>query len=101
MKILIPTDFSKLSKVAVQYAAKMAKKIDAEIILLNVVFIDAPPQSMVSVQSLENIMEENANADLIQLVEEVKSEIKGGLKISHEVIRGLSLIHISYPTRPY
>ena len=26
MKILIPTDFSKLSKVAVHYAVKMAKK---------------------------------------------------------------------------
>lgn len=31
MKNLIPTDFSKLSKVGVRYAVKMAKKLDAEV----------------------------------------------------------------------
>ena len=31
MKILIPADFSKLSKVAVYYAAAIAKKVKAEI----------------------------------------------------------------------
>ena len=56
MKILIPTDFSKLSKVAVQYAAKMAKKVDAEIVLLHVVFIPEPPQTMHSAKSIEEIM---------------------------------------------
>jgi len=45
MKILLPTDFSKLSKVAVIYAARMAKKLNAEIVLLHVVFIDAPGNS--------------------------------------------------------
>lgn len=38
MKILIPTDFSKLSKVAVYYAVKRTKKLDAELILLHLQF---------------------------------------------------------------
>ena len=31
MKILVPTDFSQLSKVAIHYAAAIAKKLKAEI----------------------------------------------------------------------
>jgi len=88
MKILIPTDFSKLSKVAVQYAAKMAKKVDAEIVLLHVVFIPEPPQTMHSAKSIEEIMAENAEADLIQLEQEIKAAVKGHLNISHEVVKG-------------
>ncbi|MEO5602751.1 MAG: universal stress protein [Cyclobacteriaceae bacterium] len=37
MTILVPTDFSKLSKVAVLYAARIAKKLTADIILLAVI----------------------------------------------------------------
>jgi nucleotide-binding universal stress UspA family protein len=36
MIILVPTDFSKLSKVAVLYAARIAKKLKANVILLTV-----------------------------------------------------------------
>jgi nucleotide-binding universal stress UspA family protein len=50
MKILIPTDFSKLSKVAIYYAVKMAKKLDAEIVLLNAIFISTPARQMVPVK---------------------------------------------------
>ncbi len=37
VNILVPTDFSDLSKVAVQYAAKMANKINGNITLLHVI----------------------------------------------------------------
>jgi len=50
MKILNPTDFSKLSKVAVHYAVKMAKKLDAEIVLLNAIFVSTPARPMVAVK---------------------------------------------------
>ncbi len=90
MKILIPTDFSKLSKVAVQYAVKMAKKLEGELILLNVVYIDAPPRAAASVkaQSIEDAMVDNATQDCMQLINEIKSSIKGKLNISYKVIVG-------------
>jgi nucleotide-binding universal stress UspA family protein len=90
MKILIPTDFSKLSKVAVHYAVKMAKKLDSEIILLNVVFVSATPRVMVAVKvkAIEDIMVDNAKQDSIQLIEELKAENSGKLNISYEIIKG-------------
>ncbi len=90
MKILIPTDFSKFSKVAVQYAAKLAIKLDAELVLLNVVFIDAPPRAMVAVKvkSIEDAMADNAKQDSIQLINEIEAGHKGKLNIGYEIIKG-------------
>jgi len=90
MKILIPTDFSKLSKVAVHYAVKMTKKLDAELILLHVVHIDAPPRAAVAVKvkSIEDAMVDNAKQDCIQLINDIKSEIRGKLNISYKIIKG-------------
>ena len=90
MKILIPTDFSKLSLVAVNYAVKMAKKLSAEIVLLNVIFISAPPRAMVAVKvkSIEDAMFDNAKQVSIQLINELKAEHKGKLNISYEIIKG-------------
>ena len=46
MNKLVPTDFSKVANVAVQYAAMLARKLDAKIILMHVV----PPQLDVVVE---------------------------------------------------
>ena len=89
MKILIPTDFSKLSKVAVLYAAAIAKKLKAELVLLNVVFIDAPPRAAVAmkVTTIEDAMADNAKQDCIQLINELK-KVNKNLNVSYEIIRG-------------
>ena len=78
MKILVPTDFSKLSKVAVHYTAAIAKKLKAELVLLNVIFIDAPPRAAVAmkVKTIEDSMADNAKQDSIQLINELKKEKK-------------------------
>jgi len=89
MKILIPTDFSKLSKVAVLYAVAIAKKLNAELVLLNVIFIDAPPRASVAmkIKTIEDAMADNAKQDIIQLINELKKENKS-LNVSYEIIRG-------------
>jgi nucleotide-binding universal stress UspA family protein len=90
MKILIPTDFSKLSEVAVHYAVKFAQKMNAEISLLHVVHFTAPPRAMVAVttNSFDDAMVKNANQDIMQLIKELKEEYKGKLNINHEIIIG-------------
>ena len=90
MKILIPTDFSKLSRVAVHYAVKIAKKLDAEIVLLNVIFISTPPRAMVAlkIKAIEDAMVDNAKQDSVQLIQELKAENKGKLNISFKIIKG-------------
>lgn len=90
MKILIPTDFSKLSKLAVHFAVKMTIKLKAELILLNVVHMDTPPRAAVAtkIKGLEDAMVDSAKQDCIQLINDIKSENKGKLNISYKIIKG-------------
>lgn len=90
MKILLPTDYSDLSKVAVHYAAKLAQKLGAEIILLHVVYIDAPPRAQVAVKTNQilDAMVDNAMQDFVQLTTEIKQAIRDKIKISFKIIKG-------------
>lgn len=90
MKILLPTDFSKLSKVAVHYAAKLARKLNAEIILLNAVFIDAPPraQSALKTSQILDAIVENVTLDFISLIKEIKQETGSRINMSYKIIKG-------------
>ncbi len=89
MKILVPTDFSKMSNTASNYAARMANKLDAEVVLIHVVFINSPPraQADLNVKEIEDKMEDNAKQDCIQLANELQSE-SGAPKVSYKIIRG-------------
>jgi len=93
MKILIPTDFSNRSKVAVRYAVTLAKKLEAEIILLHAVHFDAPARAAVSLkkQSIEDSMVENAEQDGAQLLREIQAEHGTAPNIHYEIIRGLPM----------
>lgn len=89
MKILVPTDFSKLSSTASHYAAKMANKLNAEVVLIHVVYIDSPPRAQVAlhVKEIEDRMVDNARQDCIQLANELKSEF-GASKVTFKIIKG-------------
>lgn len=88
MKILIPIDFSKRSKVAVNYAARMAMELEAELILLNVVFLNAPPLASMSFKSIEDVLKGHAEIDCVQLISELKEQHKGSWSITHKIIMG-------------
>lgn len=89
MKILIPTDFSPLSKVAVQYAVKLGKKLKAELVILNVVSIDSSPgRGVINIKYLEEKMTENAIEDCAKLINEIGPEIKGKINITSQVVKG-------------
>jgi nucleotide-binding universal stress UspA family protein len=90
MKVLIPTDFSKLSKVAVLYGAKMASKLGAKVILLNVVHMSSSPNAMAAMKltAIEDTMIQDAIDDLSALVKEIKSKVKGKLDVQTAVIKG-------------
>jgi len=89
MKILVPTDFSKLSKVAVQYAVKIGKKLKAKLILLSVVNLERPPgRGVLNVKYLEDKMTENAVEDCAKLIGEIRSENKGKIDITYDVLKG-------------
>ena len=90
MKILLPTDFSKLSKVAVHYAAELALKINAEIVLLNVVFINTPPRAQAALKTHQIIdaMKENAKQDFEHMIIEIKEAVGDKINISYKIQAG-------------
>ena len=93
MKILVPSDFSNSSNNAALYAAKFARKINAEIILFHVIHFEHPPMVQVF-ESIEHTIEEisvsDASRDCVLLVDELKSKVKG-LQISFTVIPGFPI----------
>ena len=78
-----------MSNTASTYAARMANKLHAEVVLIHVVFINSPPraQADLNVKEIEDKMEDNAKQDCIQLANELKSE-SGAPKVSYKIIRG-------------
>ena len=90
MKILIPTDFSKLSKVAVLYAANMAKRLGAEIILLHIVYIAASPRAQVAMKEKQilDAMADNATQKFVQLSNEIKKEVGSVVKVTPQIEKG-------------
>ncbi len=71
--ILVPTDFSKLSKVAASYAIGLAKKMNARIILLSVINASSSSTTLMNWRKLEEKMIKAAQRDAGRLMYEIKS----------------------------
>lgn len=96
MKILVPLDFSQSSNNAALYAAKFAKKANAEIILFHVVHFEHPPMLQISgsmEHKIEDIRISNASQDLSVLVNDLKSQVKG-IQISFKVVAGFPIAEV-------
>lgn len=90
-KILVPTDFSEPSKVAVLYAAKLAKNLNAEITLLAIVNVNTSSQTVMKMQRLEEAMVEGTQDDANQLIAEIREKIKGEVPITYKWISGFPI----------
>lgn len=88
MKILIPTDFSKLSKVAIQYALDFSKDIDMHLMILHVIDSNTPPMARVSSKKLEEIIKTSSERDMNELIKTIKKENNHNPKISSKIIFG-------------
>lgn len=89
-KIVVLTDFSKLSKVAVSYAIGLAKAIEARIILISVINASSSPKTLSNWKKLEGQMIKGAKADADLLIREVTAEA-GEIEISYDSIFGFPL----------
>lgn len=86
MRILIPTDFSEFSKVAINYAAALGSVLDLELILLNVIDIKANAQARVRSKKLEEIIKADANAEMKQLLASLKDSLPNNVSVRSHVI---------------
>lgn len=75
LKIVLLTDFSPLSKVAIQYAMKMAAKLDIEYTILNGVRLDGVPKSNLKWKQIERSLVAVVEEEGEKLVTELKQKV--------------------------
>lgn len=92
-KILVPTDFSKLSVNALNYAAQLAKRTDAELMLLNVYSVPLFTEDPTLV-STEQYLEDGVLAGLEKLKQSLE-EHDPELNISYAAKVGMPVTEIS------
>lgn len=89
LNVLVPTDFSPLSKVAVQYAIQIASELKAKITLLHV--IDLPKPTRVSMHEKIRRLEEDtirlAERDMHKLIKSVTKDLEEQLKLDQSIIQ--------------
>lgn len=92
VNILVPTDFSNLSKVAIRYAMKMANKMNGNVTLLHVLTIVQPTRASMRfrVKALEKELLEDAKQDIQLIVDEVEKLNKTGNAVKFKIIKGQS-----------
>ncbi|MGE0772570.1 MAG: universal stress protein [Cyclobacteriaceae bacterium] len=87
LKITALTDFSELSKIAIEYALKMTSKLDCEFTVINVVRMDGVPKTSLKMKQLERTMLQIVEEEGARLVEELKKSAKGKTTITFRAIR--------------
>lgn len=92
VNILVPTDLSDLSKVAVQYAIKITNKLGGTITLLHVINIVQPTRvtMRLRLKALEQELVDIANEDMEKLVKEVSKNLKSLSPIELRIVKGSS-----------
>jgi nucleotide-binding universal stress UspA family protein len=92
VNILVPTDFSDLSKVAINFAIKVANKLDGNVTLLHVVNMIQPARASMrfKFKSLEQELVEIAEEDFEALMKEVNKLNKTNQTIKYKIVKGSS-----------
>jgi nucleotide-binding universal stress UspA family protein len=92
INILIPTDFSELSKIAVKYSIRFANQIDANITFLHFVSkIDTGRAGLrLRLQALEKEIMDFAREDMQELINEFTDSNKTGHQFKTKIVKGTS-----------
>lgn len=91
-RILYPTDFSDPSACALHYAAEMAKKFDAELVMLHVLLDESQMVSFylpqLTVKNLSKDMEDGARAKMDEFIKETTA--LDGIEYTCEMVKGIA-----------
>lgn len=85
---MVPTDFSKLSRVAVDYAIDMAKAINANIILLQVIVSDTPGMVSMARHRLHDAVKKSSKVKMERLLKELSDYVGDEVKITDATVAG-------------
>ncbi len=93
LHILVPTDFSDLSKVAIRYALDMAKKMNGKVTLLHVVDTGQYGSRVrLRLNSMINEVLKIAHQDFASLLKEVNKMNRGGKPVKYAIEQGTSFV---------
>jgi nucleotide-binding universal stress UspA family protein len=89
LNILVPTDFSPLSKIASNFAVKIACQLDGNITFLHVLTITAPVRVSMheKMKKLEEDMVRLAERDIHKLIKDVTKNIESDIPTKSAVLR--------------
>lgn len=90
VNILVPTDFSPLSKFALKYAIKIANTLDGNVTVLHIITMTRAIRLSVTekIKSLDHDLMESAEADLERLVRTIVEQYPTSRPIRYHVVRG-------------
>lgn len=92
-KILAPTDFSTNSWKSISYAADMAKRTGAELIVLNAYTL--PYSNQTVLLSMKEILKESAESGLQQILKKMNDELDlSGIQVTTKAVHGDLLVTI-------
>ncbi|MCM4171900.1 universal stress protein [Arenibacter sp. TNZ] len=91
MRILIPTDFSELSKVAIKYSVDLSKDVDIQLILLHVIDTNAPSRARIGSHKLQEAIKTSSENSMKELIGSIKKDNSHNIDISYEITSGSSI----------
>ena len=86
-KLVLLTDFSPLSKVAMKFALKMAGPLEADFTILNIVRIEGIPKANLRLKQIERSLTKIAEEEGEKLMEELRKEVKGNYSLQFKAVR--------------
>ena len=86
-KLVLLTDFSPLSKVAMKFALKMAAPLNAEFTILNIVRVEGSSKSNLKLKRIEKEIAKIAEEEGASLMRELRAEVKGNYKLQFKAVR--------------
>lgn len=87
-KIVILTDLSPLSLVAIKFALRLGGPLHADFTLLNVVRIEGPSKANLKLKSIEKMIKTAAEEEGKSIIKELRAEIKGEYTIRFMAVHG-------------
>lgn len=90
LNILVPTDFSDLSRIAVRYAVRIANKLDGNITLLHVIDFQRTVRSTIKLETNSRELVKSINAQMEELVDDITSRMSVKTPIRCEISKGRS-----------
>jgi len=91
MRILIPTDFSELSNVAIKYTVEISKDVDIKLILLHVIDSNTPSMARVGSHKLQEAIKTSSERSMKELIASIKKDNSHNIDISYEITSGSSI----------